>query len=78
MTGKFLKDYLTKGGYQEIILESSPLLRTLETTAAIAYELGINKIKINYNIFEWLKDEFYPDGCPIDELLFCRLKTAEE
>jgi len=73
-----LKQYLTKGGYQKIIIESSPLLRTLETAAAIAHELGVNEITTNYRVFEWLKDEFFPEGCPVDDMLFVKTKTAEE
>ena len=68
VTGQYLKEYLSRGGYSDIVLESSPLLRTLETAAAIAHELGIGEIRVNYRLFEWLKPEFFPDGCPVDSI----------
>ena len=39
VTGKYLKEFLEKGNYDNIVMESSPLVRTLETAAAIAHEL---------------------------------------
>ena len=78
VTGQYLKKYLTQGNYQKIILESSPILRTLETAAAIAHELGINEIRTNYRCFEWLKQEFFENGSPADDILFSEAKTAAE
>jgi len=51
-----------QGNYEKIVIESSPLLRTLETAAAIAHELGVNEITTNYRVFEWLKKDFFPEG----------------
>ena len=36
MTGKYLKTYLKSGKYDQIIIETSPFLRTMETAAGIA------------------------------------------
>jgi len=60
------------------VIECSPLLRTLETAVGIAKELGVTQININYQIFEWLKDEFFPDGCPVDDMLFTKTGGVDE
>ena len=70
VTGQFLRDYLDQNGFERVIIESSPLVRTLETAAAIAHELSFSEININYRIFEWLKMEFFPEGCPVDNMIF--------
>ena len=70
-----MKDYLTKGNYTKIVIESSPLLRTLETAVAIAKELQVNQITVKYQIFEWLKDEMFPDGSPVDTMLFTKTQS---
>ena len=75
ITGQYLKKYLTQGNYEKIVIESSPLLRTLETAAAIAHELGICEITINYRVFEWMKEEFFPEGCPVDDIFFGKTRS---
>lgn len=72
VTGQYLKQYLAKGNYERIVLESSPLLRTLETATAIAKELDLQEINVNYRIFEWLSEDFFPEGCPVDEMIFVK------
>ena len=54
------------------------LVRTLETAAAIAHELSISEININYRIFEWLKMDFFPEGCPVDNIIFTQLESQEQ
>ena len=75
MTGQYLKEYLRRGNYERVVIESSPLLRTLETAAAIAHELGVTEITVRYNWFEWLKDEFFPEGCPVEEMTFVKTQS---
>ena len=75
ITGQYLKQYLARGNYQRIILESSPLLRTLETATAIAKELGVQEININYHVFEWLSEDIFPEGCPVDNTIFVKTKS---
>ena len=50
----------------------------METAAAIAHELNVHEIKTNYRIFEWLKEDFFPDGSPVDDLIFTKLESEEE
>jgi len=78
VTGAWLKEYLRQGKYERVIIESSPLLRTLETAAAIAAELGVGEVTVNYRVFEWLKQEFFPEGCPCEHMLFAKTKSLEE
>lgn len=49
-----LKQFLKEEGYDEIIIESSPFLRTMMTASQIAKGLGMNKIKVNYLFSELL------------------------
>ena len=44
VTGQYLRMVLNANGYEKIIIESSPFLRTLETAAIIASELNINEV----------------------------------
>lgn len=78
LTGQYLRDFLAGEGYERVVVESSPILRTLETAAAIAQHLDIDEININYRIFEKLNPKFFPDGCPVDEMVYTRLESAEE
>ena len=66
-TGKFLADYLKENKYDEVILESSPFIRTLMTAAQIAKALNISQIKVNYRYSEWLDGSFYAEN-PIPTL----------
>ncbi len=48
-TGEFLKEYIDKNEFDEIVVESSPFIRTMQTASQIAKAIGIPKIKINYH-----------------------------
>ena len=52
-------------------------MRTIETAAAIAAELEVNEIRINYRVIEWLKSDIYTDECPVNKLIFTQLQTPE-
>lgn len=54
-TGRYLKEYFEKNGYTDIIIESSPFLRTLQTASTVANILGIKNIKINYILAKWMR-----------------------
>ena len=78
VTGKWLKEYLRGGQYQRVVIESSPFLRTLETAAAIASEVGVGEITVNYRLFDWLREESFPLGCPFEGMLFVNTKDVEQ
>lgn len=56
-----------------LVIESSPFLRSLQTAAAIATEIGIDQISVNYSYSEWLKSKWYPDGDPCDKLTILQM-----
>ena len=78
VTGEYLRTYLAENGIENIIIESSPLLRTLETAAAIAHELKVAQIRINYRAFEWMSSRIFPDNCPVDDIQFLNCSSLEE
>ena len=41
----------------------------METAAGIAQEIDVKQIHINYRCGEWLRQEFYQEGCPFNEIL---------
>ncbi len=43
----------------EVVLESSPFIRTMMTAAGIGKELGLPKIHINYLYSEFISDRLY-------------------
>ena len=67
--GQYLREYMKSNDYTCVILESSPFLRCMETAAAIAKEIGIDEINVNYRYSEWLKKKFFPYGSPIPGLI---------
>ena len=71
----FLKNYLEDNGYSEVHVESSPYLRSLQTAAETARELGQKSIRVNYLLSEWMKDTFF-DSNPLEHLLI--RKVGEE
>ena len=46
-TDKFFKQYFEENGYTDIVIESSPFLRSLQTASEVAKILGTKEIKIN-------------------------------
>lgn len=77
MCGKYLRKHLERGNYDHIIIESSPFLRCMETSAAIAKELGKSKVKVNYRWSEWLKEKFFPKGSPVEDLIINNTEESE-
>ena len=67
-TGKFFKQYFEENGYTDIVIESSPFLRSLQTASEVAKILGTKEIKINYLLSEWMKHSFFTSN-PIHTLL---------
>ena len=49
----------------------------METAAAIAKEIGIQEISVNYKFAEWLKWKFYPKGSPIQGLIINKSDAKE-
>lgn len=59
-TGQYLKEALLKEHQiEEIVIECSPLLRTMMTASIFAKELGLSKIMVNFACHEHLDPDFY-------------------
>lgn len=58
------------------MIESSPMLATLQTAASIALELDINEIFINYRVTDLMGEN--DDGIAIDKLLAESAARSEE
>ena len=58
-TGVSLKKFLAEEGYQEVIIECSPFLRTMMTAAHIAKGLGHTKIRVNYLFSELMASDLF-------------------
>ena len=41
----------------------------METAAAIAKELGVCEVKVNYRWGEWLYYRSFPEGTPVPDLI---------
>lgn len=54
-TGHFLKEYFENNGYTEVIIETSPFLRTMQTASTVAKILGVKNMKINYILAKWMR-----------------------
>ena len=54
--------------FDEVIIETSPFLRCLQTASCIASVLSIPKIHVNYRISESLYDTAFDDCNIFDEL----------
>ena len=84
-TGLHFKKYLAEHGYDSIVIESSPFLRTMQTASIVAKHLGIEKIKINYGLAKWMRCKSYaakvkacqPIINPFDKLLIDSNQDAE-
>ena len=68
LCGRSLRLKLEKLGYEKVIIEVSPFLRCMETAAAIAKELNIDEVSVNYKWGEWLDLKYYPVCSPIPSL----------
>ena len=77
VTGKYLYKLLEEGQYEAIVIETSPFLRTMETAAAIAIELGVPEITVNYRCGEWMKQQIFPDGSPMKSITLSDLETNQ-
>ena len=75
--GKRLDKFLEDEEYDRVKIECSPFIRCMETAAAIAKEIGIKRVKINYRCAEWLSDRLYPDGTPLNKLEISENKIQE-
>ncbi|TNV76103.1 hypothetical protein FGO68_gene4205 [Halteria grandinella] len=72
-TGLALKKLLIdEQGYETIIIECSPFIRTMMTAAHIVKGLGKGKIQINYLFTELLTPDLYED-CPLIDMLIRNL-----
>ena len=67
-TGDHLRQLLADQNYEMVIIETSPWLRTMQTAAAIAKQIGLPEVRVNYRYCEWLKHTFFENGNPIGSL----------
>ena len=84
-TGEFFAKYCPKKtssistdenfhhGFDTYVIETSPMLRCIQTAAKIASKLGVKKIKINYMATEFLNEGLYPSGCPLSKIEFAQV-----
>ena len=75
-TGHYLKHYVEKHGFEEVVIECSPFIRTVQTAAIIAKAIGKSKVRVQYKYHEWLHPAFY-DYNPMQEL-YMRNREKEE
>jgi broad specificity phosphatase PhoE len=76
MTGDYLKRIITDFGYESVTIEASPWIRTLQTAAAIAKQMGVTKIHVNYHYSEKLSEDLFPHGNPVGSLLIDQLPAT--
>ncbi|CDW81206.1 UNKNOWN [Stylonychia lemnae] len=67
LTGEALKKQFLEGGFEKVIIESSPFLRCIMTAAQICKEFQIDQFDINYIFSEKLTPNIYTYN-PIDDL----------
>ena len=67
----------TGRNFTEIIIESSPMGRTMSTAAQIAIATGIPKVHLNYRCVEFLSDLVYKNGNPIPRLMWFNKEKEE-
>ena len=72
-----MKEYLEKNNYTNIVVETSPYLRSLQTAAETAKVLGHKTMKINYKIAEWMKGTFFAEN-PLDHLLIRSVSVSDQ
>lgn len=66
-TGRYLKEYIARGNFDEVHIECSGFIRTIQTATLIAKHAGLNKPKIQYKYAEWLIPSVYETN-PMPEL----------
>ena len=63
--------------FDEITIECSPFIRTMQTSARIAKELNIAEININYVYREWLGTYLHGNESPMPHIWFKNLNADE-
>eukprot|EP00347_Sterkiella_histriomuscorum_P017295 403349935 len=66
-TGEFLKEYIKRHQFDDIILETSPFLRTMQTAHEIAKILQLKHLTIDYLYREWLDGTFFRHN-PLEDI----------
>lgn len=75
-TGKYLKAVLEEQKITEIIIESSPFIRCLQTASLIAKELGKTQVKVNFLVCELLGNFLFEIN-PFPLLCLYKMKTSD-
>ena len=76
-TGAYLKKYVAKHAFDEIIMECSPYLRVLMTAAEIGKALDLPSIPVDYLHREWCEYDYYEGENPIPKLLIANKTRVE-
>ncbi|TNV75957.1 hypothetical protein FGO68_gene10477 [Halteria grandinella] len=76
-TGKALKKFLIEEqGYETIVIECSPFIRTMMTAANIVKGMGTGQVQINYLFTELLAPHLF-DDCPMGDILLKKLDGVD-
>ncbi|TNV76018.1 hypothetical protein FGO68_gene2757 [Halteria grandinella] len=75
-TGQWLRNYIMEQKFDEIVIECSPFIRTMQTASHIAQSIKHPCVTVKYQYSEWLYPIFYHTN-PILEL-YVRNRPAEE
>ena len=75
-TGKHLLKKIQELQAKFVVIESSPFVRSMQTAAAIAKEIGVKEIQANFQYCEWLKTNYFPDDDPLDKLTISKMESG--
>lgn len=79
----YLKEYLKANEYTDVVIESSPFLRTMQTAAVVAKELNVPRIKLNCLLAKWMRvksrtvEELDKEFNPFDHLIVNKMEQQD-
>ena len=71
-----MKKYIAENKFEEVVLECSPFIRTIQTAAIIAKVINHKHIRVQYKYTECLHPAFYEEN-PVPHL-YVRNRKPEE
>lgn len=60
-TAEYLARYVKERGFDEVVIEASGFIRTIQTACAFSKAIGV-KVHVNYQYTEWLHPNFYEEN----------------
>ena len=75
-TGHYLKRYVEQHKFDEVVIECSPFIRTVQTATILAKTMGHTKVTLKYDYHEWMHPAFYDEN-PMPQL-YVRNKKPED